>query len=263
MSTADARIGVHAAVQLAIRGTGGTPRRHLDELASQVQQQLPGLRACYRALVQDRPAAEGAYRVTVQLSAQEAPKLAIESRGGSDPALGACVQSAFDKATFGSVPRPAAAVVVVQAQNSGAAGSRLTSRPVEDDLVVETGEPSDDPTGPRIQGRWSAPDGQIALAVHTVAAGEPGDTEAVTDALRALRASFASLLDCRRRAGRRGASAVGSVRIELQPHGAAPRLASSGGSTLSDRAQSCVMAAIQRRPVRVHRALEATVRFQD
>jgi hypothetical protein len=135
------------------------------------------------------------------------PTIELKQLGVSDEALIQCVRKVIQKAPLAKVPRPAAAIVTLDVSNTRAAGeSEMQERiAVEEQVAVR-----DEGDG-TYSAEWAPSDRKVAFLARS-----KGSREAVEATIRGLRKSFASLLDCRRRARKGDLSPAGELRATLR-----------------------------------------------
>ena len=235
MGQGEASIQVRSDVELAVKGTGGTPKQRVDALAAAIRGELAQVRACYRERVQVDPKVTGAYRVGLRLGEGRKPELSVEERAGSDGILRQCVEGTLNQADYAAVERPAEATVTLRFNNSRASGQQSLDQTVAGTSFVIERTPAGE-----TRGGWSDPSERVTF---TVTGSDPG---VVNGALRALRDNYAAFLDCRRRAERGGLSPAGVLSLELRGKaGGALQPHVRGSSVASRQTPQCVVRAVQ------------------
>ena len=225
MGHGEARITARSDVRMAIESGPGTSGVRLRALSGAVSAKLGDVRRCYAEVTTERPTVQGAMRVRVtHPEGRGRTRIEVSRDSASDDALRRCVLRAIQGGDFRQVERPAIVNVDLTFANSAAAGvaSVERQRAIEDDVDVT------DTADGQHQAR-----GSVAgdLVVYTIVSqGRTGAT-AVAAVHRALRPVGSGFLDCRRRAGRRGASPAGQIEVDL-------RIARSGAATLRGRSST-------------------------
>lgn len=198
-------VGVRSDVKVTIAGTGGTKQVHLQALASVIGKAVPGIRGCYRKLVRRTPTTVGTLRLTVSLKGRRSrPLLKFSDRGEPLPKLERCVRRAMIRADYAGVPKPAAALVKMDFDNSRAQGQMAMA---EATALVRHVDVQHSEEGTALA-KWATPDARLAFTVS--GRGRRADA-AVTSAIQALREGYAGFLDCRRRSEKGGLSGAGEV----------------------------------------------------
>jgi hypothetical protein len=239
MGQGEANINVRSDVKLAIKGTGGTSQANLDQLTDAIADQMPALRACYREIIAKRPTTVGGIAVRITLEQGKAPaKVEIKETAGPEPEISACVRKVFEKAPFGKLARPAAAIAALDVSNSRAAGQAVME---ERRVATEAVDVKSAPGGGFVA-EWTTTDKEVSFAARS-----PSSKEAVEVALKNLRDRFAGFLDCRRRARKGDLSPGGSVEAQLRLARGGEASVKMGTSTVAhERAPICVENALKR-----------------
>jgi hypothetical protein len=238
MGQGEANINVRADIKMSIEGTRATPAERVQQLTDAVSQQLAPMRTCYYDLVAKRPTSVGALAIRITLDPGGGPpELELKETGGTEPALTKCVRKALEKAPLHKVPRPAAAIVTLQFDNTRARGQGVMEQraAVADKVAVverDGGHEAD----------WTSGDGKVAFNVRSAKSGE-----AVEAVLRTLRDSYAGFADCRRRSEKDGKSPKGELAVSLQLQRGGKGVAKIGSSTVAhERAVPCVERVLKR-----------------
>jgi hypothetical protein len=157
--------------------------------------------------------------------------------GGTEPALTKCVRKALDKAPLRKVPRPAAAIVTLQFDNTRARGQQAMEErsAVADKVAVVERDGG-------LEADWKSGDGKVGFTVRSAKS-----SEAVEAVLRTLRDSYAGFADCRRRSEKDGKSPKGELEVRLQLQRGGKGVAKVGTSTVAhERAVPCVERVLKR-----------------
>ena len=236
MSQGHARVAARSDVTISLESVPGTSGARIAILGRGVQAFMPRVRACFADAVRLVPATHGRLRVRLDLPPEGAATAAVVENTVGESPLVACVTGVLDDLTLEPAQRPAGAIIVLDFDSTAAQGGDAVARSqAEADAVTVTRE-------------GGVPEARADVAqVHILVRGAADASDAlIAEAVRVVRAQVAGLLDCRRRASRRGASPEGVVRFDmrLQP----PRVVLSRPSaTVADtRAPRCVQTAVER-----------------
>lgn len=239
MAQGEAVINIRSEVKLSIKGTRSTTVARLEQLTGVVTGQMPDLRKCYRELIAKHATTVGSLGIRITLDEGASPVgLEIKEMGGTEPKLKACVSRVLERAAFGKVGRPAAAVATLEFDNTRAKGqTEMTERmQVTDKLDVR------DAAAGGYEGSWSTTDGKVAFVVTSKAS-----KDAVEPVLRTLRDSYPGFADCRRRSEKDGLSPVGELKVEVQLQRAGAASAKVASSSVAhERAVPCVERAFKK-----------------
>ncbi len=238
MGQGEAAITTRSDVTMGIENGPGTSGARLRALAEALTTKMGDVRQCYAEITAERPTVQGAMRVRVEVpNGRGAARVEVSEDTTSDAPLSRCVLRALRAASVEGVERPANAFVALQFGNTAARGvEEVHRRRAEEDNVSVTNN-SD--------GRPEASGGPASGELRFTVTADGSSTATTVQAIhRALRTAIPSLLDCRRRAGRRD-SPEGRITIDA-------RLARAGTVTLrtvsstvaNDRAPQCVSRAI-------------------
>jgi hypothetical protein len=135
------------------------------------------------------------------------------------------------------VPRPAAAIVTLQFDNTRARGQEAMEQrsAVADQVAVAE-------RGGGFEAEWKSGDGKVGFNVRSAKS-----SAAVEAVLRTLRDSYAGFADCRRRSEKDGKSPKGELEISLQLQHGGKAAGKVGGSTVAhERAVPCVERVLKR-----------------
>lgn len=255
MGQGHASITTRSDVSISLESVPGTSGARIAVLGRAVTAAMPQIRACYAATINTAPATHGRMRLRLDMPARGNGTTTIVEDGVSQAPLLRCVTALLVALPLDAQLRPASAVVVLDFDNTAAQGAgEVAQRQSEADAVTisrESGRPE------------ASGDGN---AVHfTVRGAADATDEQVSDAVRVLRTAVPGLLDCRRRAGRRGQNPEGILVFSVVLRaGAAPTATAGRGHTVADTtAPRCVATAISRahrRPT-VGARVDVEVRF--
>ena len=235
MAQGSGAITTRSEVSVAVESLLGTPALRLQAIGDAVGSRLTAIRACYGEVTAQRPTVEGQLRVRLEIpSGNGAVSLQVAEDTVNDRPLSDCILEALRAAPFTNIRGPAGGMVVLEFTNTAADGAAMVQRERDEasTRVVQTvdGQP---------EARSSTSDGEVVLVIRG-----NGDTsaEAVAALYRSIQARIGSLLDCRRRAGRRGASPAGEITLALTvPRRGAPASRRLGSSVAFRNAPQCVM----------------------
>ncbi|MBN8615560.1 MAG: hypothetical protein J0L92_33500 [Deltaproteobacteria bacterium] len=255
MGQGHASITTRSDVSISLESVPGTSGARIAVLGRAVTSSMTQIRACYAATINTAPGTHGRMRLRLDMPASGPGTTTVVEDAVNQAPLLRCVTALLVALPLDASLRPASAVVVLDFDNTAAQGAaEVAQRQTEADSVAisrESGRP--EATG----------DGN---AVHfTVRGAADATDEVVTDAVRVMRTVVPGLLDCRRRAGRRGQNPEGILVFSVVLRaGAAPTATAGRGHTVADTtAPRCVATAISRahrRPT-VGARLDVEIRF--
>lgn len=236
MSQGHARIAARSDVTISLESVPGTSGARIAILGRGVQGFMPRIRTCFADAVRLVPTTHGRLRVRLDLPAEGAATTSIVENTVGESPLVACVTGVLDDLTLEPAQRPAGAIVVLDFDSTAAQGGDAVARSqAEADAVSVTRE-------------GGVPQARADVAqVHIVVRGAAEASDAlIADAVRVVRAQIAGLLDCRRRASRRGANPEGVVRFDARLRPPSITLTRPSATVADTRAPRCVQTAIER-----------------
>ncbi|MDH5491333.1 MAG: hypothetical protein OEY14_05215 [Myxococcales bacterium] len=207
MGEGQARITARSDVRLQLESGPGTGREKIAAIGAAVGGQMGPIRRCYAEAVESDPTIRGSLRLELTLGRRA--RIAVQRDEVENRALLRCVTRALEAGSFSGIEPPGTAYLILEFTNSAAEGVERTRdrRQVEDAVPVER----DAEGRPRAAG--GTPDGTVGFVVRGAASASEG---AVAAAQRSLRGAIPILLDCRRRAGRRGGDPAGEIEVAVQ-----------------------------------------------
>jgi hypothetical protein len=256
MGQGHASVSTRSDVSVSLESVPGTSGARIAVLGRSVTQNIAEVRRCYAESVSQRPGVHGRLRLRLDMGPSGPGTTSVVEDAVADAPLLTCVRGVLAGLALDASLRPASAIVVLDFDNSAAQGAAaVAERQAEADAVAvsrESGRPE------------ASGDGNM---VHFVVRGAPETTdEVVADALRVVRSQVPGLLDCRRRASRRGRSPEGTLTLSLALRPGAAPAATAGASTVADPlAPRCVATSLgqaHRRPVTGPATVELEVRFE-
>ncbi|MCS6799827.1 MAG: hypothetical protein NZ898_15140 [Myxococcota bacterium] len=239
MAQGEAQVSTRSDVRMSVENGPGTSAARLGPLAGALAGAMAEIRRCYQQTLADRPTVTGRMRLRVELPAERGPlRVALADDGTGDASLGRCVGRALGAVPVRDLERPAVAFVVLDFDNTAAASAAVHAERVAAASVValqrdEQGRPFTE---------VSLPGREIVIRMHA-----EGTTpeQALVQLTRDVRAAIPGLLDCRRRAGRRGASPAGDLVVDLAVAARGrPRVRVGSSSVADPRAPTCVSRAL-------------------
>jgi hypothetical protein len=256
MGQGHAHITTRSDVRLSLESVPGTSATRLQALGRAVGAGMTALRGCYGTVVEQRPAVHGRMRLRVALAERGAANVEVVEDGTSDRPLLTCVRGVIARQDIAQVERPAAAIVVLEFNNTAAAGAIETARRADE---------ADEVAVSREGGRPSASGEAPGLRFVVRGAADARD-ELVAEGFRVVRSQIAGMLDCRRRASRREMNPVGAITLRMQMRRAqAPAITSVSSTVEDERAPICLERALERphrRPELGPATLELEIRFE-
>ncbi len=235
MEQGSGAITTRSDVTVAVESLLGIPAMRLQAIGEAVGTQLPAIRACYAEVIAERPTTEGQLRIRIDIpDGNSAVTFEVARDAVNDRPLTECIFNALRNANLSRIPGPSGGMVVMEFTNTAADGAAMVQREREEaaSIVVQTvdGHP---------EARSRTGEGEVEVVIRGT-----GDTsaEAVAALYRSVQARIGSLLDCRRRAGRRGASPAGEIAIALTvPRRGAPASRRLESSVAFRGAPQCVI----------------------
>lgn len=240
MAQGEARISSRSDVRLSMESMPGTSGASVSALGTRVGQRMAQIRGCYETTVSERPTVTGTLRLRVLLEARGRPNVEVDRDGVNDRELLACVTGALRGIDTSSLQRPTHAVVQLELANSAARGAEraaVRAQEVREVAVEMDGDGNATTTG-------GTPDGHVRF---TATGRGRAAAPAVIAAHRVLMTALPGLMDCRRRAGRRGQSPVGELAATLTLRQGRPATSQVGRSTVHEtRTRPCVQRVLSR-----------------
>lgn len=244
MGQGAAHITTRSDVRLSMESVPGTSSARLTALGRAIGAGMGAMRTCYGEVIEQRPTVTGTMRLRVSLGARGAPEIEVVEDGPDDRALTTCIRGVITRQDVSGVERPAAAIVVLEMQNTAARGAAETAARADEAADVPVAREEGRPVA-----RGEAPGVRFVVR----GAADSGDP-LVAEGLRVVRSQIAGMLDCRRRASRRGMDPTGTIDLRMQMRSGHPPTLEVVRSTVRDeRAPQCLEQALER----PHRTPEA------
>lgn len=239
MDEGAARVSSRSDVEMEVRSGPATNAKRLAELAGVLGGALGPVKRCYARVLGEHPEVQGDLKLLVEVPERGKPSIEVTSDEVDHGQVVRCALRALRGVDYDVAPRPSAAFVHYTFVHSAAAGMEATrSRAAQREATVTRGEDGVP------EARFTTPNGEVSYAV----VGAEGDAdERVLAGHRGMRSAVPGLLDCRRRAAKRGRSPEGEVRMQaLVSHTGRARARVVRSTVASPRAGNCVVAAIRR-----------------
>lgn len=244
MAQGAASITTRSDVRLALESERGTNNERLQAIGHAVGLKMGEVRACYTRAAAADPTVTGELRLRVALDGGRGrPIIEITTDLLTNEALQACVLTALRGVELQGVERPAGAIVSLEFANSAARGTQE----VQDSRQRQVAA-----VGTNAQGQAQAQGatGEREISYDVTAVGPGTDAAAVAAVQRGLTDGLAGLLDCRRRAGRRGASPAGVITVTAAIGPGNLRNATVASSTVRDpNSGTCAARALEQMPL--------------
>lgn len=205
MGQGHASISTRDEVSMGLESVPGTGAARLQALGRAVSVQLRVVRECYSTTARARPIVGGVIRLRLTLPETGAPTTAMESDEVHDAELVACIDRALRGISPEGIDRPAAARVVLTLANSASRTAEAGAAAAQQAEQVTVDRSSGSPVAR----------GEAQSVTYEVRGAADASDELVSDAYHVLRSGVAALLDCRRRASRRGRDPSGTTDIAL------------------------------------------------
>jgi hypothetical protein len=234
MGQGEARITSRSDVMLSMESMPGTNGAAVSALGTRVGARMAQIRGCYERTVAERPTVTGTLRLRVLLEGRGRPTIEIDGDRVNDRELVTCMTDELARIDHSGLRRPTRAVVQLVLGNTAAAGAGRAAERAQEIRQVAI----------QIDGDGNAttsggtPDGRVQF---TVTGRGRDSAPAVTSAYRAMNTTLAGLMDCRRRASRRGASPAGALSVTMTVRdGRAPTSRVTRSTVANEQARGCV-----------------------
>lgn len=259
MGQGEARISTRSDVRLSMESMPGTSGAAVSALGTRVGRRMDELRGCYEETVSENPTVRGTLRLRLLLGRRGRPEVEVDRDGVDDRDLVRCVSRELTRIDTARLRRPTRAVVQLEFANTAARGAeRARERGQQARRVQITVNADGDATA-----SGGTPDGRVRF---TVTGDGRESAPAVAAAYRSLMEVLPGLMDCRRRAGRRGRSPEGRIAVRMRLREGRPARSRVGRSTVAnDRARVCVRRVLGRSEHRAGGggAVRVELRFAD
>lgn len=233
ISQGSGAITTRSDVSLSVESLPGTSALRLGAIGEAVGTQMTAIRACYVEAASARPTTEGTLRIRAQIPERGATRIEVAENTTGDQGLTTCVVGAIRRSPFSRVRGPAGGLIVVQFQNTAAAGAALVAREGERTATavqMVDGHP---------QARGATPQNEVVLIVSGTGS---TTTAAVSAMFRNAQARIGTLLDCRRRAGRREQDPSGEMVLSFTVPARGAATGRRTSSSIADtNAPTCVI----------------------
>ena len=240
MQQGHAQISTRADVAMTLSTMDGTPASRLTAIGPELSGKMASIRQCYAHVTERRPTVTGTLSIGVTAPARvQRVDVAVTEDHVSDAELVRCATRAFATLRVAADNRPMGVVVHLTFSNSAARGVEETqAHRAEQSSVEIVGSGAD----ARVTGH--IPTGEVSF----VASGPATEAELRTLGTFVLD-HIAVFLDCRRRAGRRGASPERDIELDVDAAAGRVRAVRIRSISRPDPAvEQCVVRAV--RPLR-------------
>lgn len=233
MAQGSGAITTRSDVTMSVESLPGTSALRIGAIGEAIGTQMNAIRACYVEVLEQRPTVEGSLQLRVRIAEDGAVTLERAQNTLGDQELTDCVLNAVRRSPFMRIRGPAGGLLVMQFQNTAAEGAGLVARERERATALVTvvdGHP---------RARAVTPGNEVELIVD---GRHDTDESAVAALFRNAQSRIGTLLDCRRRASRRGQNPEGEIVLSLR----VPPVGRASGrrvsSSVSERsAPQCVL----------------------
>ncbi len=259
MGQGEARITSRSDVRLSMESMPGTSGAAVTLLGQRVGARMPQVRGCYEQRVEEDPTVTGTLRLRWQLEARGAPRVEVDRDAVNDAAVLRCITRVLAGVDTAQMTRPTRAIVQLVLGNTAARGAeQAAERAQEAQQVTLSADADGNPTS-----TGGTPDGRVRF---TVTGRGRDSAQTVAAAHRALLTSLPGLMDCRRRAGRRGRSPGGDLSATMQVRTGQPPTGRVTRSTVpNERTRGCVdqvMSRIEHRPTEGRGTVSVEIHFE-
>jgi hypothetical protein len=243
----EARITSRSDVRLSMESLPGTGSAAMTALGQRVGARMATIRGCYEARVAENPTVTGTLRLRWLLDAQGPARVEIDRDEVGDAPVRTCITRALEGLDASGLARPTRAVVQLQLANTAARAAEQTAERAQEAQQVTLSTDADG--NPTSSGGTTEGHVRFTLTGEGAASGP-----AVAAAHRGVLSVLPGLLDCRRRAGRRGRSPGGelSAVLQVQP-GRSPTSRVTASTVPNEQTRTCVSRVLGRIE---HRATE-------
>ncbi|MFK7991292.1 MAG: hypothetical protein AB8I08_35075 [Sandaracinaceae bacterium] len=261
MGQGEARISSRSDVRLSMESMPGTGGSSMSALGTRVGARMATIRGCYETVVAEHPTVTGRLRMRVLLEdGHPGAAVEVDEDAVNDAGLVRCVTEALESIDCSRLRRPTRAIVQLEMGNTAAAGARVARARAQEARQVSITIDSDG----NASSTGNAPGRGVAFTVT----GEGRESvPAVTAAHRAVLTSIPGLLDCHRRASRRGQSPVGEIRARMVIREGRPPVSRVSRSTVEEsRTRPCinrVLRGIQQRTDEGRGNVELRIQFTE
>ncbi|MCB9594423.1 MAG: hypothetical protein H6719_16950 [Sandaracinaceae bacterium] len=262
MGQGEARISARSDVRLSMESMPGTSGARVSALGARVGARMTQIRTCYTDILADTPTVTGTLRLRVLLEEGRTggPTTEVDRDTTNNAALVRCISGVLGGVDVNGLQRPTRAVVQLEMANTAAAGAERAAVRAQEAAQVHVEVDGDG----NVTSSGGTPDGHVRFRVVGQGRESAG---AVVAAHRALLTALPGLLDCRRRAGRRGASSAGEVRATMVIHdGRAPTSRVTRCDVAGTRTHACMtraLAAIEQRSSGGSGTVAVTITFAE
>ena len=233
----DGTMQARTGVKLSMSPLSNPVGDHVVAMGTRVQRAMPGVRQCYGRAVTRHPSLEGKVEFRLEAGKRGAAKVWVTHAGVEHKKLARCFASALRSARMNGIPARAAAKVRIEFQNSRAAGADQLAMRAAQARRVDLRRERDG----SVSSNGGTQGGEVQFQLRSKRKGSRATKAALTSLHTAVADRLAGLLDCRRRAARRGMRARGALVFEVQTGAGEVRRVRTVSSQLQDpRAPQCV-----------------------
>ena len=250
------RISTRSDVRMSIEGAPGTSGKKLDEMAKNLGTPLGEVKRCYAEVVKEHPDVVGTLGVELELREGKGPAtVKVPDAVGKLKPMGKCIDKAFGKLEMATVPRPAAAKVILELTNTAAAAV--------DDVRAKGDEASKVNVTTNPDGSFEAQAQSLqGELTYRVKSKDKDGAKIVEAVAQKVRDSLPGLFDCRRRASKKDSPEGDLVfKVKLSPSAAAS-FDTVSTTVKNERAPICTTNAIKPALARLGKGTaEITIHF--
>lgn len=235
MGQGEAKISVKSSVRFSIRGQKATGGQRLEALGEMVRSKIPKIQECYTKSVASNPTQTGDLEVSIEFEAENTrPIVKFRELPGLNKNTTLCVQKALETIELEKKYRPAAAIATIEFNNTRAEGQKEMEE--RRDNARETSVPVNVEGKPEI--KWGAPGGKVEF---TITGEVPSAEKRLPNVREEITKALGSFLDCRRKAGKRGASPASITVINISLTSGEGNSAKIKSTTLAnEKAVDCI-----------------------
>jgi hypothetical protein len=199
LSTADGSVRTQTSVRMALAPVVATDS--VAALQAPVQAQMPTLRDCFAKAMSASADVEGRVVVRLEQKGRRKPQAHVTQNETGDARLGECMRDTLAAVAIGEVKALHSGVLVsIDLRNPTA---RLRANRVDQKQSI----PMKHVAGGRIRSEGGTQNGEVTFVIE----GSAYARDALAELHQDMQARLAGLLDCRRKASRRGKPAEGTI----------------------------------------------------
>lgn len=213
-------------------------------MSSRVRRQMAQVRSCYGRAVAKHPTLGGKVDLRLEAGKRGVAKVWVMQAAVEHKRLAKCFAKALRGASLVGIPAKAAAKVRIDFSNSGAAGASTMARRAREAVRVKLRKERDG----TLSSKGATQGGEVQFSLRAKKRGQSAAT-ALESLHKDVADRLAGLLDCRRRAGRRGMRNRGALVFDVQTgRGEVQRVRTVSSQLQDPKAPQCVKTWLAKAP---------------